>query len=310
MYNHNKGGETAVKKISILLVLAMLAVCLTACASSDYKKASDLMEAGSYSEAKAIFETLGDYKDSTELSKECSYNQALGYIEESKLEDAAGILEALGSYKDSADRLLDVTDGIIAEKLVGKWESQVINMKDDFVSSIAAGIGEADAADAFFSYCTFDDMNIVVTAEFKEDGNYNIYVEDSYCDNIYNSLFGGIKAGFLDYLQVSLEDALREEGLTLDDLYSELQVSTIEEVAESQLGMSVDEFVFLCLGGENFDLAEAFKVTSRYSVDSGEISMLNLYGILDLDADVLTIKNYDESTDADSIYPADFTRAG
>ena len=76
MYNHNKGGETAVKKISILLVLAMLAVCLTSCAGSDYKKASDLMEAGSYSEAKAIFETLGDYKDSAELSKECSYNQA------------------------------------------------------------------------------------------------------------------------------------------------------------------------------------------------------------------------------------------
>lgn len=55
------------KIISVFICLVLLAttcLSLASCKSKDYEEALSLLECGKYEEAKAIFEELGDYKDS------------------------------------------------------------------------------------------------------------------------------------------------------------------------------------------------------------------------------------------------------
>lgn len=47
-----------------IILAAGAALSFTSCKSNDYKKACELLEAGEFEQAKAIFEALGDYKDS------------------------------------------------------------------------------------------------------------------------------------------------------------------------------------------------------------------------------------------------------
>lgn len=55
--------------VTLMLCIAIVcssAVSLTSCKSTDYEKALELIEAGSYAEAKVLLEGLGDYKDAKE----------------------------------------------------------------------------------------------------------------------------------------------------------------------------------------------------------------------------------------------------
>ena len=68
---------------------------------SDYCKAKELLASGQYSEAYAVLESLGDYKDSEQLICENKYKQALDYIKNKDYNNANTILQELGNYKDS-----------------------------------------------------------------------------------------------------------------------------------------------------------------------------------------------------------------
>ena len=56
------------KKLLAILILCITVFSLTACDSSDYKKAMSLYESGDYEEAAKMFVELGDYEDSAEMA--------------------------------------------------------------------------------------------------------------------------------------------------------------------------------------------------------------------------------------------------
>ena len=92
------------KKTGILFLTLIMFVCtFTACNGSEYKKAFELMEKGSYEEAETIFTQLGDYKDSAEMILECQYQTAQQFFYYEKYDNAVEIFQGLGNYKDSAD---------------------------------------------------------------------------------------------------------------------------------------------------------------------------------------------------------------
>jgi hypothetical protein len=62
-----KGLHVMKKTVIMFICIALLATtCLSfvSCKSKDYEEAISLLESGQYEEAKAIFEEIGDYKDS------------------------------------------------------------------------------------------------------------------------------------------------------------------------------------------------------------------------------------------------------
>lgn len=91
------------KMMRLTCVLMMLALLLTACDSSDYKKAMGLYEAGSYSEACEIFTQLGDYENAPEMVTACRYALAMEAYDSADYDQAGKLFAELGDYQNSAD---------------------------------------------------------------------------------------------------------------------------------------------------------------------------------------------------------------
>lgn len=90
------------KKFVALLLCLLFALTLCACDSQDYKKATRLMQSGDYEAAKVIFDKLGDYEDSAQMSKRCTYNMAMLDYNEGRYEEAKKGFSQLGNYNDAA----------------------------------------------------------------------------------------------------------------------------------------------------------------------------------------------------------------
>lgn len=84
----------------IIVVIAALIFFLTADMRA-YSKASKLEEAGSYTEAISIYETIPDYKDARRRINECNYQIALALESEGNYADALSSFEALDGYSDA-----------------------------------------------------------------------------------------------------------------------------------------------------------------------------------------------------------------
>lgn len=117
--------RTAKRVAAILAVVTVLCVAArfvigVVNKNRAYSDAVALMEQGEYEQAIAGFQSLGDYKDSTEQIKEAehalaleaeaaerasTYNEALLFLSENKYEEACSAFDALGDYKDSQERL-------------------------------------------------------------------------------------------------------------------------------------------------------------------------------------------------------------
>lgn len=69
-----------------------------------YKQAEQLLAQGEIENARSIFQSLGDYRDSPERVMECDYKSAEQAEERGEYEAAAKAFEALGSFSDSKAR--------------------------------------------------------------------------------------------------------------------------------------------------------------------------------------------------------------
>ena len=91
------------KIISLTILCCLLVAMLTACDSSDYKKALKLYNSGQYSEAMSMFEELGDYEDSGSYVVDCKMKIAESLVENKEFQDAINIYSELN---DEASSLL------------------------------------------------------------------------------------------------------------------------------------------------------------------------------------------------------------
>lgn len=108
------------------IVIAVTAASVRALVPAlKYNKAVSLMKSGRYTEAVAVFDTLGGYKDSREKTKESKvaiiesrYQDAIGLMQTGQYEDAIAIFEDMVDYKDSYAKIAESETAIIeAERL-------------------------------------------------------------------------------------------------------------------------------------------------------------------------------------------------
>ena len=110
--------------LAACLCIALVVLTITVIVPAvRYNNAVNLMNSGSYEEAIAAFESLGDYKYSAELLDNCrtekSYEDAVNLMNDGKYDEAITAFEALGDYKDSADKIDDCKLGILRNAEVG-----------------------------------------------------------------------------------------------------------------------------------------------------------------------------------------------
>lgn len=70
--------------------------------NNTYKSATTLMNNQKYMEAKELFDTLSSYKDASEKSQQCIYNQALIENENGNYEEAINLLDSIKDYEETA----------------------------------------------------------------------------------------------------------------------------------------------------------------------------------------------------------------
>ena len=84
------------KKIICLIVLfSMMLTCFMSCNSTEYKKALELAEKEDYEGACAIFEELGDYKDSKERAKSMKSRMAFNFRKNGDYESAYALYKEI-----------------------------------------------------------------------------------------------------------------------------------------------------------------------------------------------------------------------
>ena len=118
------------KRFWILLILLCLCVSMTGCKVLDYTKATGLYEKGEYTQALALYQSLGDYADSESMALLCS--QKANYAEAGRLyvngryEQALTLYEGLGMYADSPVKVLACRYELGVQSLAEKDYEQAI----------------------------------------------------------------------------------------------------------------------------------------------------------------------------------------
>ena len=74
-----------------------------------------LYDSGKYQEAANQFQNIEDYKDSSEMVKECSYQIAAGLEGDGKIKEAVSEYEKISGYKDSDDKVLQLKYDLAAQ---------------------------------------------------------------------------------------------------------------------------------------------------------------------------------------------------
>jgi TolA-binding protein len=93
--------------ISIAICLILVLYILVLSPFIKYSKAVNSFKSNDYEEAIAIFEELGEYKDSAQLIKESKYNLARESLNQNNYKDAIALLEEITDYQDSTQLLFD-----------------------------------------------------------------------------------------------------------------------------------------------------------------------------------------------------------
>ena len=102
----------------------------------DYSIATDAYLAEDYEQARALFAALGDYKESASLVTACDYAIAQNTYDAGEYAHAAELFTALGDYKNSAALAAQAGDRVFAEKLLGSWVSNEMDVSSIFIDSL------------------------------------------------------------------------------------------------------------------------------------------------------------------------------
>ena len=177
--------KKTIKKLALVLLIAALLLTMTGCSAADYKTAKQLMEsgdaaaaaemfktlgdykdsaaqaaacdytvaqntysAGEYEQARALFAALGDYEDSAELVTACDYAIAQNAYDAGEYAHAAELFTALGDYKNSAALAAQAGDKALAEKLLGSWVSNEMDVSSIFIGSLYDAIDDDESSKA------------------------------------------------------------------------------------------------------------------------------------------------------------------
>lgn len=123
---------------ALIMAALLMLVLLTGCDSSDYKKAQQLYDAGSYSEAASIFEALGDYEDSAAKATESKYQHAEKLYTDGNYAEAIAVYEAIADYEDSAEKIASANKEIMYATYADVFEALKDNVWFYEASSVNA----------------------------------------------------------------------------------------------------------------------------------------------------------------------------
>ena len=117
------------KKLLVACLVGIMCMGLTGCKSNDYKDAVAFQEAGDYSSALAIYDSLGDYKDASDRGSECqAYSIAIDSYNSAK-QGAETLNSSLDTEINKAEELVTSENLALDEALRPTLETAISEMK-------------------------------------------------------------------------------------------------------------------------------------------------------------------------------------
>ena len=155
------------RKYIALLLIAAIVLSLTACQSSDYKKAVELQETGYFEEAIELFTELGDYKDSSERILETYYTKGESLALSGEYGQAIFAFQSAENYKDAPVQIQNNQNNLydrgVALVALGNY-SEAIQLLEIVIDSYPS---DADLSANCYDYLIYCQIK---TIDF-EDGN-------------------------------------------------------------------------------------------------------------------------------------------
>lgn len=212
------------KFFALLVIFTIILSTFTACESFDYKKAVKLMDNGNYEEAKTLFAEISDYKDSSNLIRNCNWEMILDYYSENyenKAGDSGSVV--LFHMVTTSDRSgIDMSYLIIVDTsdsssdsmaycycVIEKNNLQSVKINATFATK---GVGiEATTTIDFSKYKRNDSLNWDINLDI--DSTIDSRAIDS---RVINDTFNSVVNDLYSRLETALNDS--GLGITLEDL--------------------------------------------------------------------------------------------
>lgn len=323
--------KKTIKKLALMLLIAALLLTMTACSATDYKTATQLMESGDAAAAAEMFKALGDYKDSAAQATACDYTvakntyntgeyeqartlfTALGDYEDSaervtacdyalaqsaydagEYEKAAELFAALGDYEDSAAMAVQSGDKALAGKLLGSWVSNELDITDFITQALYAAIDDEESFNALMDCMDLGALTLKYSLDFTDKGTFVMSADNESAASLIDTFYTAFTDGLVIYLEKEIQQDADANGYSVDDLLQAYGCTTMRELIDAMLEMSLDDFMAELLSKESLqELIDDSTVNGVYSVENGAI-----YLTIGKDQSVAV---YDESSDTFSL---------
>ncbi len=125
--------------IFVVVAVTSYAIPTAIIPAARYTSAEKLYSDGKFSEAEAVFNRLGDYKDCGEYIMKCRYGAADALFDEGKFSEAADAFSALDGYSDSYGR--------IEECILKTAEEHIANGDYESAMAVYAAAGKNELAE-------------------------------------------------------------------------------------------------------------------------------------------------------------------
>lgn len=301
--------KKTIKKLALILLTAALMLTVTGCGANDYQTAVQLMGSGDAAAASAAFKALGDYKDSAALASACDYSiatdaylaedyeqaralfAALGDYEDSaelvtacdyalaqntydagEYAHAAELFTALGDYKNSAALAAQSGDKALAEKLLGSWVSNEMDVSSIFIDSLYDAIDDDESSKALLDCMDLGALHLKYTIEFTGEGTFLLAADSESAAAMIDTFYAAFTDGLTAYLEKELEQDAANNGYTVEGLMQTYGCTTTRELIEAMLEMPLEDFMASLLPKETLkELLDSGTVNGVYAVKNGEI---------------------------------------
>lgn len=284
------------KRIFAIILCLVMAAALCGCDKLDYNKALELYEGGGYEGAKAAFEALGDYEDSAEYAAKAQlaidYRDAIELYAAENWAEAAAKFETLGDYEDSAVYLEKLQDKLIAEKIVGRWQTEAVDMTDIILGYAKESLAAAGYEDVELGET--EPLTVSAYYEFKEFGLVTEEIDEESINAMLGTVVRLVKDLTIDLTEQELVAAAEAYGITLEDIFAEYGVSSVEEYLDASLGMSFDEYLSSIYNEELMSALFYYaRVSGAWYVKDGALYVVvtdeSEKGEYDADKDIITM---------------------
>ena len=238
----------------------------------DYSIATDAYLAEDYEQARALFAALGDYKESASLVTACDYAIAQNTYDAGEYAHAAELFTALGDYKNSAALAAQAGDRVFAEKLLGSWVSNEMDVSSIFIDSLYDAIDDDESSKALLDCMELGALPLKYTIEFTGEGTFLLAADSESAAAMIDTFYTAFTDGLTAYLEKEIEQDAANNGYTVEGLMQTYGCTTTRELIDAMLEMPLEDFMASLLPKETLkELLDSGTVNGVYAVKNGEI---------------------------------------